>query len=63
VTLVLLSGAASAHISMSLEVHYDNKSKEAGWTLTRDVILSLRSTAFLDIFACETSPVRLFYTS
>jgi len=44
-TFVLLIGVASVHILMSFEVHYDYKSKEAGWTLTRDVILSLRSTA------------------
>ena len=43
--LVLLGEVASPHISMSFNHCSDSTSGEVTWTLTRDVILSLRSAA------------------
>jgi len=41
---VLLVEVVLIHILMSYETYFDNDCKEAGRTLTRDVILSLRTT-------------------
>ena len=43
--IVLLLEVASARIFMSFNAGLDKGSKQAGWTLTRDVILSLRPAA------------------